>query len=185
MYAHKLACAERKNLLNLLQKAENLEEENYTQRLIDFLLFYFKKAGEKTYRERNHLIELDNLKAEFTSSLNIAQYHFLGHISIQNLVRGRFPHELKFENIELAVLYPSIIIESHFKYNINIPVLKHKDSDGIEVLMGYDKLTVLNEILERGKTKFDENYEGLVPSDKVLLYCARRSDVSSPRRVFS
>jgi len=62
-------------------------------------------------------------------------------------------------------------MESHFKYNINEPVLSHKDSKGFLVLMGYDKMTILNDILDRGKTKFDNNYEGREPSDKVLLYC--------------
>jgi len=157
-------------ILHLLQKAEILEEENHTQKLVDFLIYYFQKA-EKKLTDRNYLVELEKLKTEFTNENNILQFRFLGHISIQELIAGRFPHGLEIENLELPVLYPSVIVESHFKYNINKPVLSHKDSEGSGILMGYDKLTVLNDILDRGKTKFDERYEGLEPSDKVLLYC--------------
>ncbi len=157
-------------ILHLLQKAENLEEENHTQKLVDFLIYYFQKA-EKKLTARNYLSELEKLKEEFSSEENIQQFHFLGHISIQELISGRYPHGLEIENLELAILYPSPIMESHFKHNINKPVLSHKDSKGVLVLMGYDKMTVLNDILNRGKTKFDERYEGLEPSDKVLLYC--------------
>jgi SAM-dependent methyltransferase len=157
-------------ILNLLQKAENLEEENHTQRLVDFLIYYFQKAESKL-TDRNYLAELDELKNEFTNEGNIHQFHFLGHITIQERVAGRYPHELEIENIELTVLYPSSIMESHFNYNINQPVLSHKNSQGILVLLGYDKLTVLNDILDRGKTKFDERYESIEPHEKVLLYC--------------
>lgn len=157
-------------ILHLLQRAENLEEESHTQKLVDFLIYYFQKAENKL-TARNYLAELEKFKEDFTSEGNIHQFHFLGHVSIQELISGRYPHGLEIENLALAVLYPSPIMESHFKYNINKPVLSHKDSEGFFVLMGYDKMTVLNDILDRGKTKFDERYEGLEPSDKVLLYC--------------
>lgn len=157
-------------ILHLLQRAENFEQENHTQKLVDFLIYYFQKA-EKKLTERNYLVELEKLREDFSSEGNVQQFHFLGHISIQELISGRYPHGLKIENLELAVLYPSPIMEAHFKYNINKPVLSHRDSKGLLVLMGYDKMTVLNDILDRGKTKFDERYEGLAPSDKVLLYC--------------
>jgi hypothetical protein len=157
-------------ILQLLQKAESLEEENHTQKLVDFLIYYFQKA-ERKLTARNYLAELEKLKNDFSSEENIDQFHFLGHISIQELISGRYPHGLEIENIELPILYPSPIMESHFKHNINRPVLCHKDSEGLLFLMGYDKMTVLNDILDRGKTKFDERYEGLEPSDKVLLYC--------------
>ncbi|WP_346239236.1 hypothetical protein ABDK00_010905 [Niabella insulamsoli] len=157
-------------ILNLLQKAENLEEESHTQKLVDFLVYYFQKAENKL-TARNYLAELEKLKEDFSNEANIRQFHFLAHVSIQELISGRYPHGLEIENLALAVLYPSPIMEGHFKYNINKPVLSHKDSEGILVLMGYDKMTVLNDILDRGKTKFDERYEGLEPRDKVLLYC--------------
>lgn len=157
-------------ILQLLQKAESLEEENHTQKLVEFLVYYFQKA-EKKLTARNYLAELEVLKEGFSSEENISQFHFLGHISIQELISGRYPHGLEIENLVLPVLYPSSIMESHFKYNINKPVLCHKDSEGLSVLMGYDKMIVLNNILNRGKTKFDEQYEGLDPRDKVLLYC--------------
>lgn len=158
------------HILNLLQKAEALEEENHNQRLVDFLIFYFQKA-EKKLTGRNYLNELEQLKALFANLDNITQYRFLGHISVQELIAGRYPHELATENFELGVLYPSAIVESHFKHNINQPVLNHKDSQGIIKLMGYNKMVILNDILDRGKTKFDERYKELEPSDKVLLYC--------------
>jgi hypothetical protein len=157
-------------ILQLLQKAESLEEENHTQKLVEFLTYYFRKA-ERKLTERNYLTELERLKEDFSSEENIDQFHFLGHISIQEHISGRYPHGLEIENLILPVLYPSPIMESHFKYNVNRPILRHKDSEGLSVLMGYDKMIVLNNILDRGKTKFDERYEGLEPSDKVLLYC--------------
>jgi len=45
-------------ILQLLQKAENLEEENHTQRLVDFLIYYFQKAETKLQAK----ITLKNLK---------------------------------------------------------------------------------------------------------------------------
>jgi|GEM_PF-948044 hypothetical protein len=157
-------------VLNLLQKAENLEDDNHTQRLVDFLIYYYQTAEQKL-SDGNYLAELEQLKAGFTSEANINQFHFLGHIAIQELIAGRYPHQLEIENIELFILYPSAIVENHFKYNINQPVLGHKDSQGISVLMGYDKLTILNDVLNRGKTRFDEKYECIEPDEKVLLYC--------------
>lgn len=157
-------------ILHLLQRAEDLEEENHTPKLVAFLIFYFQKAESKL-TERHYLEELDELKKEFTNEGNILQFHFLGHVSIQELIAGRYPHELQIESFELSILYPSQIMESHFKYNINQQVLGHKESEGISKLMGYDKRTILNDILLRGKAKFDEPYEGLEPKDKVLLYC--------------
>jgi SAM-dependent methyltransferase len=157
-------------ILQLLQKAENLEVESHTQKLVDFLIYYFQKAEDKL-KSRKYLAELKKLKEEFSSEKNIQQFYFLGHVSIQELIWGRYPHGLEVENRSSTVLYPSEIMETHFKYNINRPVLTHKDSEGVFVLMGYDKMTVLNDILDRGKTKFDEKYEGLEPNDKVLLYC--------------
>mgnify|MGYP006424851607 CR=1 FL=1 len=157
-------------ILQLLQKAENLEEENHTQKLVDFLIYYFQK-GENKLTEKGYLDQLEKFKEVFSSKENIQQFHFLGHVSIQELVSGRYPLGLEIDTAALPVLYPSEIMESHFRHNINIPVLSHEDSDGLSVLLGYDKITVLNDILERGKTNFDEWYEGLEPSDKVLLYC--------------
>ena len=157
-------------ILYFLEKPMNLEEENHSRKVVDFLIYYFQKAENKL-RSRNYLAEFEKLKESFSSPENIQNFHFLGHVSIQELISGRYPHGLEIENLALTVLYPSPIMESHFKYNINKPVLSHKDSEGTLVLMGYDKMTVLNDILNRGKTKFDESYEGLEPSDKVLLYC--------------
>lgn len=159
-----------KPILETLKKSESFEEENHTQRLVDFLIYYFQKA-ERKLTERNYFKELDDLKKEFSDEVKINQFHFLGHFAVQELIAGRYPHELQIQNIELSVLYPSAIMENHFKYNINMPVFRHPDSEPFNILMGFDKLTVLDDILERGKTKFDVSFKNIQPNEKVLLYC--------------
>lgn len=157
-------------VLCLLQKAEAFEDENHTQKLIDFLIYYFSKA-QSSLESGNYLEELEELKRLFTNIDNIKHYHFLGHFSVQELIVGRYPHEIGLGGDELSILYPSDIMETHFRLEINSPILNHRDSIGTELLMGYDKLTILNDVLQRGKTQFDEKYKNLSPSDKVLLYC--------------
>ncbi|HWJ25834.1 MAG TPA: class I SAM-dependent methyltransferase [Flavisolibacter sp.] len=157
-------------VLQWLEKSEAFQEENHSQELRNYLLYYLTKAEGKL-KEHNLVSELSALKQLFTKEEFINRYQFLGFVDIQELAGGRFPHLLEVENIPSIILQPSIIIESHFKYNINQPVLEHPKSCGYDILMGFDKMTILNVVLDRGKAKFDEGYLTLTPDDKVLLYC--------------
>lgn len=158
-------------LMELLQKAELCEEQYHTQPVVDFLVYYYDKAEGKL-SEKRFESELEDLKKCFASKENINKFRFLGHFTVQERVAGRYPHELALDESELSVLYPSAIMESHFKYNINLPVISHVASrmDSM-IFMGYEKSTILNDILERGRTVFDKGYDKLEPRDKVLLYC--------------
>lgn len=156
-------------VLEWLDKAENLAEENNTQKIVDFLAFYFKKAESKL-TEKNYLAELGELKKLFTDAKTISKHHFLGHPTLQSIVAGDYPEELVINDAKSVVLYPSNIVSQLFKYNINLLVFSHTKTKG-DLLIGYDKTTIRRDVLNYGKADFDVPFKNLNGSDKVLLYC--------------
>jgi SAM-dependent methyltransferase len=157
-------------VLDLLNIAANLEEQNYTRRIVQFLKYYFLK-GSKALGQKNYSHELKHLKSLFNDPTTISKYPFVGHFEIEELIEGRFIDTLFVEGETPQILYASSIVQNHFKYNINQLVLSHEKSVGTHTLLGYDKSTILNDVLQRGKTAFDISYQTLDSDDKVLLYC--------------
>jgi hypothetical protein len=145
-------------VIRTLAKSESLQVENHTQEITSYLVYYLKKAEAKL-TERRYIGELEQLKQLFRDNENINRYPFLGAIEVQELADGRFPHALLVEDATSQVLYPSFVIENLFKYSINQQVLEHPATQKLSFLMGYDKMTILNDVLLRGKTKFDERYK--------------------------
>lgn len=157
-------------VLELLARAENYEEEHRTQKLVDFLIYYFLRAQGKL-KEKGYTAELDRVKAIFANSDWTSRYHFLRHVSIQDIVSGVQAWQLKLEKTEVAILYPSDIMTNHFKYSVNAAVFEDKRTVGFDRPLGYEKIAILNDVLKRGKAAFDSPHGLLSPDDKVVLYC--------------
>jgi len=159
-----------KKILDWLLEAENFEEENYTQRIVDVLVFYFKTA-EQSLHARGYLEELSDLKSLFTSPNHIKKYHFLGHSTIQDIVNGSYPESLEIGSSPSSIIYPGPDIANLFTHGVNNVVFSHPATRGMEILLGYRKSTVRGDILDYGKTDFTKPYDNLSVDDKVLLYC--------------
>jgi len=157
-------------VLKLLKKAEACEEQPHSQQITNFLIFYYKKAKENLNR-KGHEDVLDQLAEQFREESNIKEYPFLADDLIRNAIFGEAPLELKFDNVEISLLFPSQIIQEIFKKQINEEVSILSNTSIPNSFLGYEKSVILNDVLKRGRANFDEPYADISPDQKVLLYC--------------
>lgn len=158
------------DVLNLLLTSENFEGGG-TLQTIDFLIYYYQKAIEKL-TELGLNKEIITFKNLFTNTENLIRYHFLNHEVIAELIAGRDIHNLQVEKIPQQVLYPSDIVEEIFRDDINKLIQKLPGTYNHLEPMGLDSKTIRGEILDYGKTNFDENYNTKITAEiKTLFYC--------------
>ena len=157
-------------VLELLKKAEACEEQPHAQQITNFLIFYYKKAKE-SLKSKGHEDVVDLLAEQFRSESNIKEYPFLADDLIRNAIFGETPVELKFDNVEISLLFPSQIIQEIFKKQINDEVSLLPNTSIPNSFLGYDKSVILNDVLKRGRANFDEPYADISSDQKVLLYC--------------
>jgi hypothetical protein len=157
-------------VLDLLLFAETFEGGG-TLQTVEFLLFFYQKSNQK-FLELNLKDEAAEFNALFVDADNLAKYHFLSHEALVELIAGRKTHELIVEGFVPYVLYPSDIIEGIFKDKINRKVFRLPGTVNLLEPMGLDSWTIRHDILNYGKTNFDENYSSEITAEiKALLYC--------------
>lgn len=157
-------------VLDLLEKAENEHEEDYTQQILDLLVYYYNK-GTKSLLKYNHKLEQTHFKSLFENIDYQKKYPFLGHYTLQELIAGKSVLELLIsEDYKAKVLYPSNEISKVFRELIVSPVMSDEKTTG-NLRLGIPSYKIRPEVLNYGKTDFRVVYKGLTLDEKVLLYC--------------
>lgn len=158
-------------ILNLLEKAENAEEDSYTRQIVDLLTYYYEKAESKLL-EKGFIIEFETFKQLFYNETNLGKYYFLGHSKIQALVFGQILHELEITDVAVGILYPSERMQQIFQSEIIEPIRNHLQTQiSKSILMGYTNDIIRREVLNYGKADFNSAYKNLSSDDIVALYC--------------
>ena len=158
-------------IMLLLDRAANADEDSSEYHIVDLLIFYFKKA-QKSISRLGDSSALINLRQQFAADDTIDAYPFAAHPKLQRLVHGESAEEdsmLEMGPIETVI--PSRLVEDLFAKLVNRPVLDHPRSVGVNHLMGYSKDEITGRALVRGRADFRVPYKGLSAEDKVLLYC--------------
>ncbi|GAB4039851.1 hypothetical protein [Spirosoma gilvum] len=157
-------------VLTLLDKAYSIEDEDHLSQIADVLLYYYNK-GKKNLLDKNYIDENDAFKSLFLEPETQVKFSFLTFPALQNLIQGRTSYELLVKPVSKGVLYPSELIYNFFYQRIVEPVKVASTHGWPNILLGFPKNEVLQDILERGRTDFNVPYKNLSVDDKVSLYC--------------
>ena len=157
-------------VLGSLDKSRLLFEEENIRKIIDVLVYYYKKA--KTTLEAWGFTDIiAKLNDLFRDATLIKKYPFLSHQILVDLINGVDPFALYPEVVTRERLEPSESIRSLFN-KINMDFFGHPEIDyDNNNLWGYTKKKILDEVIIRGRGDFSKSYGRITADDKVLLYC--------------
>ncbi len=149
-------------VLSKLKDAQEFGEEDYTGKIIQDALHYYKSATDAL---TNYQSELDTFKALFSSPNSTQSYPFLRLPAIQEVISGVVSVELFVETIAQKVYEPSELAYSVFNQLIIKPITR------AGYLKRYDNNEIRGNVLEYGRADFNVPYKDLSPYDRVQLYC--------------
>lgn len=157
-------------VLDLIENAQLVDEDNNIRSSVDILSFYIGKA-KKAFENHglgNHFQRLFDICSD--EGL-IARFPILEHPVILATLEGEDMFAMRAVEVFRDRLDPSPIIQQTFQSINEIyyahPQINHSGGSW----WGYDNNTILGEVLKRGRTDFRKGYGAITPDDKVLLYC--------------
>jgi hypothetical protein len=157
-------------VLTYLDKSRILYEEGTLRPIVDVLAFYYSNA-KRVLESAGLTRELEQVKELYQDEDLIAQFPFLGHQILVDLINDEDPFELYVVSVTRGCLEPSEIIRRVFgEFNrnyFNHPYIDH-DRDN---LWGYTRKEILDDVLVRGRGDFTKSTGKITPDDKVMLYC--------------
>jgi hypothetical protein len=158
------------SVLELLDKSRLIYEDESIRPIVDVLAYYFKKAKAKL--EEFGLVDtIDELKELYRNVDLVSQFPFLSHQILDDLLNDIDPFTLYPANVTRVRLEPSPSIKVLFR-GINSSYFSHPEIDSDrDLLWGYSRRHILDEVILRGRGDFAENYGPISTADKVLLYC--------------
>jgi len=112
--------------------------------------------------------QVEIFKSLFTKDEYLEKYELLRAFRAK---RNLVPNIQISEIIE-KIYEPSIIAFNLFNDKFIDYIKQHNDTTWYQILLGYDKDTIRNDIIKFGRANFDDDYnDNLKAEDKVKLYC--------------